>query len=150
MTCLLICTVSFAVFAQQGKDTIMGKEKMEGGMMGDMGMMMNQGSMMGMCPMHEMMMRMMMSKSLVTTEDGGIVVMVGNKLLKYDSNLELKKEVEIKMDMEGMQKTMMQMQKNCPVCRQMMKGDGMMGETMKESIESSAPEEKSEHEAHHE
>jgi hypothetical protein len=49
---------------------------------------------------------MMMGKSLVATPDGGVVVWLGNKLFKYDKNLVLQKEGEIKIDMEGMQKMM--------------------------------------------
>jgi hypothetical protein len=40
---------------------------------------------------------MMMGKSLVATEDGGVVVLLGNKLYKYDKELVLQKEVEIKL-----------------------------------------------------
>jgi hypothetical protein len=49
---------------------------------------------------------MMMGKSLVATADGGVVVWLGNKLFKYDKDLVLQKEVEIKIDLEGMQKMM--------------------------------------------
>jgi hypothetical protein len=47
---------------------------------------------------------MMKGKSLVATADGGVVVMCCNKLLKYDKNLVLVKEVEIKIVKECMQK----------------------------------------------
>lgn len=47
--------------------------------------------------MNPMMMGMMGGKeSLVATSDGGIVVLAGPKLLKYDKDLNLIKEVEIK------------------------------------------------------
>jgi hypothetical protein len=49
---------------------------------------------------------MMMGKFLVATADGGVVVWLGNKLFKYDKDLVLQKEVEIKIDMESMQKMM--------------------------------------------
>ncbi len=55
---------------------------------------------------------MMMNKSLVATKDGGIVVLGGNKLLKYDKDLVLQKEVEIKLDMGGTRK---KSSKKCPM-----------------------------------
>ena len=54
--------------------------------------------------MHGMMMKKMMERQMVATEDGGVVVMVGNKLLKYDKNLKLVKEAELKIDYEAMKK----------------------------------------------
>lgn len=41
-------------------------------------------------------------RSMVATSDGGVVVLFGSKLQKYDKNLVLQKEVEIKMDKEMM------------------------------------------------
>ncbi len=52
----------------------------------------------------------MMSKSMVATQDGGVVVMIGNRLYKYDQNLNLKKEAEISVDYEGLKGMMMKMQ----------------------------------------
>ena len=67
--------------------------------MGQSGMM-GQGPGMGMQQgKRGMMMQKMMPKSMVSTGDGGIVVMSGNSLLKYDQDLNLVKEVKIKMDM---------------------------------------------------
>jgi hypothetical protein len=48
---------------------------------------------------------MMMSKSLVATKDGGVVVLLGNKLFKYDKDLVLQKEVEIKCLKSGKMKS---------------------------------------------
>jgi hypothetical protein len=73
-----------------------------------------------MCPMH----CGMMMKKMIATSDGGVIVMAGKKLIKYDKDLNLVKEVEIKMDME-------KMMKDCPMCQEMMehhnkmKGKGM-------------------------
>ena len=68
---------------------------------------------------------MMMGKSLVATADGGVVVWLGNKLFKYDKDLVLQKEVEIKIDIEGMLKMM----KKCSM-RGKMKSEGTStGET---------------------
>ena len=63
--------------------------------------------------------QMMMGKSLVATEDGGVVVMCCNKLFKYDKDLVLQKEAEIKIDMESMHKMM----EKCPM-HGMMKSEG--------------------------
>ena len=63
---------------------------------------------------------MMMGKSLVATEDGGVVVMLGNKLFKYDKDLVLQKEAEIKIDKEFMQKMM----EKCPMSGKM-KSEGV-------------------------
>ncbi len=52
------------------------------GMMGG-----NKMGKMGMMGMHP---------TMVATSDGGVVVLMGNKLVKYDGNLELVKEVEMK------------------------------------------------------
>ena len=57
----------------------------------------------------------MMGKSLVATEDGGVVVMCCNKLFKYDKDLVLQKEAEIKIDMEAMHKMM----EKCPMSGKM-------------------------------
>ncbi len=73
------------------------------GMMGnsggeDQGMMMGgpQGQGEGRGKMNPMMMKGMMQKdSLVATSDGGVVVLSGPRLLKYDANLTLVKEVEL-------------------------------------------------------
>ena len=64
-----------------------------------------------------MIMQMMgaMQKQMVATNDGGIIVLTGNKLLKYDKDLNLVKEtevktgVELKMDAGSMQDMMKSM-----------------------------------------
>jgi len=40
---------------------------------------------------------MMGKTQMVATEDGGVIVLAGNKLMKYDADLGLVKEVEVKM-----------------------------------------------------
>jgi hypothetical protein len=84
--------------------------------------MMGKGGMMGMCPMHGMMMKSMMEKEMVATENGSVVVMAGNKLMKYDKDLNLKKEVTIntgtKEECANMCKDMCM---DCPMCQGMMK-----------------------------
>jgi len=37
-----------------------------------------------------------MQKQMVAANDGGVIVLAGNKLLKYDKDLNLVKEVEVK------------------------------------------------------
>ncbi len=112
VTAVLILTVSELALAQmdKGKDMMgdkgmgmmkgemMDKGMMDKGMMGD-GMM--DGGMMKMMKMmhaHGMMMR---SPTMVASNDGGVIVLSGNKLYKYDKSLNLVKEAEIKMDMSG-------------------------------------------------
>ena len=79
---------------------------------------------MGKHPMGPMMMKAMMEKSIVATTDGGVVVLAGNKLIKFDKDLNVLKEVEIKVDMEAMQKSMKEMMKNCPLMKQGLPGAG--------------------------
>ena len=51
---------------------------------------------------------MMSGSSLVATTDGGVVVLMGNELSKYDKDLNLVKQVEIKFNWDNWQKMMMQ------------------------------------------
>ena len=115
---VLALAITLSVFAaerEQAKTEEKGmiqRGMMQGkGMMGGMGMM---GGKPGRCMCGMMMKSMAMGKSMVATDDGGVVVMVGNKLYKYDKNLELKKEVEIKMDMVTMENMMKRMKEMCP------------------------------------
>jgi len=57
------------------------------------------------------MMGCMMKPVMIATSDGGVVILMGNKLTKYDKNLTLIKEVEIKMGMPDMKKMMEEMKK---------------------------------------
>jgi hypothetical protein len=54
--------------------------------------------------------------------------MAGKKLMKYDKDLNLVKETEIKIDME-------KMMKECPMCQEMMERHGMKGKKMEEKEE---------------
>jgi hypothetical protein len=69
------------------------------------------------CPMCHMGKEMMEGKKLVATQDGGAILMIGNKLIKYDAQLNIVKEAEIKIDMEAMCKSMEEMKANCPMCK---------------------------------
>jgi hypothetical protein len=104
-----------------------------------------RAGMKGMGPMMQPGMGRMMvgQRTMISSGDGGVIVMVGNRLLKYDRNLNLKKEVMIKMDMPGgmmgkagMNKPGMMpgqegpgcpMCQNCPMCRKMMAGEMKAG-----------------------
>jgi hypothetical protein len=94
------------VYAQEMKADEMGAHKKKMG-----------GKMGGMCPT----MKSMMERSVVATSDGGVIVIMGNKLTKYDKDLNVVKEVDLKMDPEGMKKMMGEMKGMCP-----MMGKGMM------------------------
>ena len=67
------------------------------------------------CPMHTTMMKAMSTVSMVATEDGGVVVLAGGKLTKYDKNLAVKAEAEVKTDVAGMHTTMKHMCEKCPM-----------------------------------
>ena len=128
LTAVVVLTISGLALAQMDKGKeMMGDKGME--MMGEKGMgmmrgnMMDKDGMMGGKMMGMMgMMHSMMQKQVVATSDGGIIVATGNKITKYDKDLNVVKEVELKMDMEGMQKMMENMKNMCP-----MMGKGMMG-----------------------
>ena len=132
---VIVMTATSLVAAEEMKGGTMDKgmkaNKMSEGMMGK-GMMDEKGGMMmggkGMMGMHEMMMKMSdtMRKTVVATSDGGVIIVGLDKITKYDKDLNVVKEVELKADTEGMQKMMGAMMEKCP-----MMGKGMMsGDTM--------------------
>lgn len=108
-----------AVNAEETDAVAAEKMKKHGKMMGEGKMMEGMhraGAKMGM-------MEMMMKKEMISTPDGGVILLAGNKLLKYDKNLKLVKEVEIEMDFEGMEKMMKEMKEKCPMYKKMMDDD---------------------------
>lgn len=119
---VLVMVLSTVCFSEQQAEQESQKAIMGAGMM-QKGMMMQQGQKEGMRPTQGMMMKSMMEKSIVATEDGGVVVLIGNKLLKYDKNLNLQKEVEIKIDTTAMKDKMMLMQEKHKNCSGMMQVD---------------------------
>ena len=141
MAITILLGTSVFVFAHGEKKEMgdKGMGMMGGGMM--KGGMMDKSGMMGMCPM----MQSMMQKQVVATSDGGIIVVAGNKITKYDKDLNVVKEVESKMGMEGMQKMMDNMKNMCPMMEKMKSSDESKAEESKESAE----EETAEHESHH-
>ncbi|MCR4337130.1 MAG: hypothetical protein NUV91_04915, partial [Candidatus Omnitrophica bacterium] len=90
---------------------------------------MKHGKMMGMPPMMHGMMESMVEKSVMIMPDGGVLVVMGNKLSKFDKDLNLIKEVTLTVDTEGMKKMMSDMKEICP----MMPEKGM--DEGKESVE---------------
>jgi len=74
------------------------------------------------CSGHMMMCKGMMEKEIVTTQDGGVIVMTCGKMYKYDKDLNLVKEVELKA-VEDMKEKMKKMKEECMEKCQMMKCD---------------------------
>jgi YHS domain-containing protein len=114
---IVVGLAGYAVFAEQQK-----------GQMGE-GMMMPKDEKicpMPNCPMCTTMCKSMMEKKLVATEDGGIILMAGCKLIKFDKDLNKVKEVSIEIDPEEMKAKMQKMMKCCPMCLMMKKHEGMM------------------------
>ncbi len=56
----------------------------------------------------------LMSKSMVPTSDGGVIVLNGNKLTKYDGNLNVQKEVSLSTDTQYMKDMTNSWYENCP------------------------------------
>lgn len=82
---LVLSWVSLPLFAEEVRKDDESMPSMEKGMMGGKGMYWKH---------------MIMGKaSMVSTDKGGVIVLAGNKLMKYDADLSLVKEVEIKMPM---------------------------------------------------
>jgi hypothetical protein len=69
----------------------------------------------GVCPMSHMMIKSMTETAMVATSDGGVVLLKGNRITKYDKNLAVVKSTEITIDLQGMQRGMRQMMEACPM-----------------------------------
>jgi hypothetical protein len=102
---LLAACGAYIVYAAEESGTMMTKKMMGKSMM--------DKPMMGMCPMHMMMCQGAMEKKLVALEDGSIVIMTCTKLYKYDKDLNLVKEVELKKISEDVKAKMEEMKKEC-------------------------------------
>ena len=63
------------------------------------GMSMDKSMGMSMPGMGKMCCQMMGKAQMVATDEGGVIVLAGNKLMKYDADLNLVKEAEVKMPM---------------------------------------------------
>ena len=77
------------------------------------------------CPMKTMM-KSMLKTEVVATQDGGVVVRMGTKMVKYDKDLNEVKEVELKMDMEQIKNMLHEKMKDCPIRQKMMESGGRM------------------------
>lgn len=100
MTAVVVLTVSGLALAQmndKGKEMMADKTGMMEGKGGMMGMMGGKG-MMGMMKMCQSMMN---KPSMVAVGDG-VVVLSGKKLYKYDANLNVVKEADVKIEEMGM------------------------------------------------
>jgi hypothetical protein len=118
---LLAMMGSYGVLAQQDSQTPLPPGGMGRGP-GMMRGMMGQGGQMQGCPMCGMMTGAMMMKTMTATPDGGVIVAVGNRLIKYDNQLNVVKDTEMKIDMNQMFASVQKMMENCPLCRQMQQG----------------------------
>jgi hypothetical protein len=78
------------------------------------GMSMDKPMGMPMSGMEKMCGPMMGKAQMVATDEGGVIVLAGNKLMKYDADLNLIKEAEVKMPMGPMSG------KQCPMMGKMM------------------------------
>ena len=153
ITAVIVIGMSGLVSAQMNdKSSGMMDKGDKGGMMG--GSMMGKGmmgkGMMGMMK-HGMMMKMM-EKSVVATSDGGVVIVVGNKVSKFDKDLNLVKEVDLKTDMDGMKKMMGEMMEQCSMMDKGMKGKGMDmdgDDDDKPAAAAAAPSTEVDHTSHH-
>ena len=107
----VVLMITGLALSQMGdKDQGMMAKKTE--MMEDRGSMMGSKGMMG---MHDMMMKMsdMMHKTVIATSDGGFVIVGPDKITKYDKDLNVFKEVELKADTEGIKRMMGDMMEKC-------------------------------------
>jgi hypothetical protein len=146
---VLVAAVSRFVFAQETKDSMPDKKAMKAAMADKETMMARHGKMTAMCPMHGMMAKMMMQREMVAAKDGGVIVMSGNRLLKYDRNLNLKKEIELKIDMADMKKMMADMMEKCPMRKMMMDKGIISQEDLQESEEAAGTTVGPGHQEHH-
>lgn len=115
---------SYAIFAQQQDQSpgppqqgMMGRGMGRGMMQGQGGMMMQGG--MG-CPACGAMCAGVMHQSVTATSDGGVVVSVAGKLIKYDSDLNRVREVNLNIDWTRVHQMAQQFMQNCPMQRGMM------------------------------
>lgn len=108
---LMVVLGSYALFAQQQQPPA----RPQRGMMGR-GIM---GGMDGMaCPGCAVACGVMAQESITATSDGGVVVAVAGKLIKYDASLKKVSEANIDVDWAAMHQRVQQMTQNCPMMPQ--------------------------------
>ena len=94
---LTVTGTAFALGNDQGKET----RGCKCGMKGDKGMKGKEG-MMGGGMMKMMGMMQQMHSNLVATPDGGVIVSSGGKLIKYDNQLNVVKQIDLPKPEMGM------------------------------------------------
>lgn len=72
------------------------------------------------CPMCMMMAGHLFKSELIATTDGGVLLMIGGTLYKYDANLALVAETQLQLDPQQIQTQLQQLISNCPACQQKM------------------------------
>ncbi len=121
--CFLVgvtCSISVAQPVGNPDESEVGQGSPEDLMAIHHGMMGEGNKMDRCCSMKKAMMKMKSEREIVAAGDGGVIVMSGNKLLKYDKNLVLKKEVELPRYNDDS----MDMMKMRGKCSMMKKGKG--------------------------
>ena len=74
------------------------------------------------CPACSMNMQLMLERQMVATSDGGVVVWLGQKLVKYDKDLNLVKESELALYAEKQYERFFESRQTCPMCKKMREG----------------------------
>jgi len=74
----------------------------------------------GKCPMHAAMAGAMWHRSMVSSDDGGVIVMEGDRLIKYDKNLNKIKEVNIETNTVETERRYSESTARCPYCSRSM------------------------------
>ncbi len=108
---------AFAQYCPMGKKMIKGEKQgkhMKSGMHGKV-----MKKRMGKKGMPGMMQGGMNAREVIPTEDGGIVVKLGNKLIKYDSDMEKVGEATIEITKEDIEQRMQHMQEMREACEEM-------------------------------
>ncbi len=118
LTFSVFCSVSFAQQADPSDTTNGGQMQCPGHGMAP-GQCMGQG--MGACAM-------MLRPQVIPTSDGGVIVLMGNKMIKYDKNLNRKQEVNIQLSQQEMQTMINQIRDAMSMCRQMMQDTSSQGQ----------------------
>jgi hypothetical protein len=62
----------------------------------------------------------MITPHMVATNDGGVVVAIGGRLIKYNANLRKVADIPIEIDWTQVQRRVEQIVQNCPMGRRMM------------------------------
>ncbi len=73
------------------------------------------------CPVCRMTAQMMTHGALFVTEEMGVVVLVGDRLMRFDAGLNKIGEAEIGVDLDQMERRLLHRLQNCPMHRQGMR-----------------------------